>query len=81
MKIGFVLAFGRFQCRRGHHAPLVWEELGRRPFPITNQPTEMLAASGFIGGIAKWTGWCPRCGAPVEWSSHKPPHLHGRRAA
>lgn len=54
-----------------HPRPLVWHRASERPVPITNQPLEMMAASGFMA-LAKWNGFCPDCGAAVEWSSDKP---------
>ncbi len=71
------VALGLALCRRGRHVELTWLPAHERPVPITNQPLEMLYASGFMA-LAKWNGWCPRCGRAVMWADRKPSDLPKR---
>jgi hypothetical protein len=59
-------------CANGHQYPLDWHSSKHKGIPITNHPREMLAASGFFR-LAKWNGFCVRCGDAVEWSTDRPP--------
>lgn len=64
--------FGLWRCSRGKHLePLEWLRARERPAPITNQPLEMLHASGFMA-LAEWNGWCRRCGRAPMWSTENP---------
>lgn len=70
--------WGRRQCGRGRHAPLIWKAKGSRDLDLvasTSWAAEMSVASGLYN-FAKSLGWCPRCGTPVEWSSDSAPRKH-----
>lgn len=68
--------FGLWRCRRGHHLALEWASVKQRPIGLPGVSHEMWYVS-FGYAWAKWNGWCPRCGKPIEWSSEKPEHLRG----
>lgn len=68
-------------CNGEHEYPLVWRHYTEQQPTPTNHAQEMVMAA-FGGGatvdgkliapLNEWNGYCPRCGAAVEWSSDKP---------
>jgi hypothetical protein len=67
-------------CARGYHAPPVWRRATERPPVFVNRATEMLYASG-LSRLARWNGWCPRCGQLLAWASYDPRPAKERRVA
>ncbi len=78
-------AAGRQACERGEHPrPLTWLHYSKLPIRVDGQPTEMMVASGLVGGsnvitmdgrpmkpLAAYNGHCSRCGSLVEWASSR----------